>query len=47
MLNNYNSNFIQNLPLDDSDDDSTAVNNDVKQFSSSYKQFLKLKGAHL
>ena len=47
LLNNYNSNFIQNLPLDDSDDDSTAVNNDLKQFSSSYKQFLKLKRAHL
>ena len=47
LLNNYNSNFIQNLPLDDSDDDSTAVNNDMKQFSSSYKQFLKLKRAHL
>ena len=46
LLNNYNSNFIQNLPLDESDDDSTAVNTDMKQFSSSYKQFLKLKRAH-
>ena len=46
LLNNYNSNIIQNLPFDESDDDSTAVNNDMKQFSSSYKQFLKLKRAH-
>ena len=46
LLNNYNSNIIQNLPLDESDDDSTAVNNDMKQFSSSYKQFLKLKRVH-
>ena len=43
LLNCYNSNVIQSLPLDESDDDSTTFNTDIEYFKNSYKQFLKLK----
>ena len=46
LLNCYNLNRVKNLPLVDSDDDSIALNNDIKHFSNSYKQFLKAKRAH-
>jgi hypothetical protein len=46
LLNSYNLNRVKNLPLIESDDDSIALNNDIKQFSNSYKQFLKAKRAH-
>lgn len=42
----YNLNKVKDLQLDESDDDSTGLNNDLKQFSSSYKQFLKSKRSH-
>ena len=42
----YNLNKVKDLQLDESDDDSTCLNNDLKQFSSSYKQFLKSKRSH-
>ena len=46
LYNNYTFNKVQNLPLDESDEDSIAFNNDMKQFSNSYKQFLKFKRTH-
>ena len=46
LLNSYNLNKVKNLPLIESDDDSIALNNDIKHFSNSYKQFLKSKRAH-
>ena len=46
LFNYYSLNKVKNLQLDESDDDSTYFNNDIKQFSSSYKQFLKLKRSH-
>ena len=46
LLNSYNLNKVKNLPLEESDDDSIALNNDIKHFSNSYKQFLKAKRAH-
>ena len=47
LLYSYNLNKAKNLNLlYDSDDDSIDMNNDLKQFSNSYKQFLKLKRAH-
>ena len=43
----YNLNYTKNLNLlYESDDDSIDANNDLKHFSNSYKQFLKLKKAH-
>ena len=42
----YNLNKVKDLQLDESDDDSTCLNNDLKQFSTSYKQFLKSKRSH-
>lgn len=47
LLNDYNYNYIQNLSLEESDDDSYIFNNDMKQFSNSYKQFIKAKKAHI
>ena len=47
LLNNYNYKYVRNLSLEESDDDSYNYNNDMKQFSSSYKQFIKTKKAHL
>ena len=47
LFNAYNLNFTKNLNLiNDSDEDSIDPNNDLKHFSNSYKQFLKLKKAH-
>ena len=47
LFNAYNLNFTKNLNLiNDSDEDSIEANNDLKHFSNSYKQFLKLKRAH-
>ena len=46
LLNSYNLNRVKNLPLIESDDDSITLNNDIKQFSNSYKQFLKAKRTH-
>ena len=47
LLYSYNLNKAKNLNLlYDSDDDSIDINNDLKQFSNSYKQFLKLKRSH-
>ena len=47
LFNAYNLNFTKNLNLiNDSDEDSIEANNDLKHFSNSYKQFLKLKKAH-
>ncbi len=47
LFNSYNLNKAKNLDiLYDSDDDSIDVNNDLKHFSNSYKQFLKLKKSH-
>ena len=47
LFNAYNLNFTKNLNLiNDSDEDSIDANNDLKHFSNSYKQFLKLKKAH-
>ena len=47
LFNTYNQNKAKNWDLlCDSDDESMNINNDIKQFSSSYKQFLKLKKAH-
>ena len=47
LFNSYNLNKAKNLDiLYDSDDDSIDVNNDLKHFSNSYKQFLKLKESH-
>ena len=43
----YNLNKVKNLNiLYDSDDDSIDINNDIKHFSNSYKQFIKQKKAH-
>ena len=47
LLNDYNYNFVRNLSLEESDGDSYNFNNDMKQFSSSYKQFIKSKKAHI
>ena len=47
LLNDYNYNYVRNLSLEESDDDSYNYNNDMKQFSSSYKQFIKAKKAHI
>ena len=47
LINDYNYNYIKNLSLEESDDDSYNFNNDMKQFSSSYKQFIKEKKAHI
>ena len=46
LLNSYNLNRVKSLPLIESDDDSITLNNDIKQFSNSYKQFLKAKRTH-
>ena len=50
LFNSYNLTKAKNLNiLYDSDDDSIDINNennDLKHFSNSYKQFLKLKKAH-
>ena len=47
LLYTYNLNKTKNLNLlYDSDDDSIDINNDIKQFSNSYKQFLKFKRNH-
>ena len=46
LCNYYNLNKVRNLPIEESDEESTGVNNDLKQFSNSYKQFLKLKRTH-
>ena len=47
LFDSYNLNKVKNLNiLYDSDDDSIDINNDIKQFSNSYKQFLKLKKTH-
>lgn len=46
LYNYYNLNKVRNLPIEESDEESTGVNNDLKQFSNSYKQFLKLKRTH-
>ena len=46
LYNSYNLNKVRNLPLDESDEESTGLNNDIKQFSNSYKQFLKFKRIH-
>ena len=46
LYNTYNLNKVRNLPLDESDEESTGLNNDIKQFSNSYKQFLKFKRIH-
>ena len=46
LFNYYSLNKVKNLQLEESDDDSTYFNNDIKQFSNSYKQFLKLKRSH-
>ena len=47
LLNCYNSNIARSLPLDESDDESTTFKDDIKQFSNSYKHFLKLKRANI
>ena len=46
LYSNYIFNKVQNLPLDESEEDSMGFNNDMKQFSNSYKQFLKFKRTH-
>ena len=47
LFDSYNLNKVKNLNiLYDSDDESIDINNDIKQFSNSYKQFLKLKKTH-
>ena len=46
LLNSYNLNKVKSLPIEESDDDSIGLNNDIKHFSNSYKQFLKAKRAH-
>ncbi len=47
LLNCYHLNFTKELNLLlDTEDDSTDANNDLKHFSNSYKQFLKMKKAH-
>ena len=47
LLNDFNYSYVRNLSLEESDDDSYNFNNDMKQFSSSYKQFMKAKKAHI
>ena len=47
LVNDYDYNYVRNLSLEESDDDSYNFNNDMKQFSSSYKQFIKEKKAHI
>ena len=48
LLYSYNLNKAKNLNLlyDSDEDDSIDINNDIKNFSNSYKQFLKLKRNH-
>ena len=47
LFNSYNLSKAKNLDiLFESDDDSIDVNNDIKHFSNSYKQYLKLKKTH-
>ena len=47
LFYSYNFNLAKNLNiLYDNEDDSNDINNDIKSFSNSYKQFLKLKKAH-
>lgn len=47
LINSYNLNKTKNLNiLYDSEDDSIDSFNDIKQFSNSYKQFLKSKRSH-
>ena len=47
LFNSYNMSKIKDLNLlEDSDEDSTDLNNDIKHFSTSYKQYLKLKRSH-
>ena len=47
LFNSYNLNKAKNLDiLFESDYDSIDVNNDIKHFSNSYKQYLKLKKTH-
>ncbi len=47
LFYSYNLNKTKNLNiLYDNEDDINDINNDIKYFSNSYKQFLKLKKAH-
>jgi len=47
LINSYNFNKTKNLNiLYDSEDDSVDSLNDIKQFSNTYKQFLKSKRSH-
>ena len=47
LFNYYNINKVKDLQLDESDDDdSICFNDDLKEFSSSYKQFLQSKRSH-
>ena len=47
LFYSYNLNKAKNLNiLYDNEDDINDINNDIKYFSNSYKQFLKLKKAH-
>ena len=47
LINSYNLNKTKNLNiLYDSEDDSVDSFNDIKQFSNTYKQFLKSKRSH-
>ena len=47
LFNSYNVSRVKDLNLlYDSDEDSTDLNNDIKHFSTSYKQYLKMKRAH-
>ena len=47
LFYSYNFNIAKNLNLlYDNEDDKNDINNDIKSFSNSYKQFLKSKKAH-
>ena len=43
LLNEYNLNIVKSLPLDESDDDYSNINNDIKQFSNLHRQYIKSK----
>ena len=44
LFYSYNLNKIKNLNLlYDNDDDPNEINNDIKYFSNSYRQYLKMK----
>ena len=47
LFYSYNLNKVKNFNLlYDNEDDANDINNDIKSFSNSYKQFLKLKKVH-